>query len=109
MTSRRLINKLLQIQSLSSLQSMHSMQSVDSSVANDKELQDMIRANKARLQQQQQQSGLPSSSAAESMSSTPSTAEQLGGSAVQPAAGQSTSLFDDPAAADFDPLVLDML
>lgn len=90
MTSRRLINQLLQIQSMSS------MQSVDISPADDKELSKVVQqASQMHLQQTE----LPSAS------SSSSAAQQL----APAAADESNSLFDDPAAEDFDPLVLDML
>lgn len=69
MTSRRLINQLLQIQSL---------QSVDIPAADEQELLSAQQAPAAEPQ------------AASSSRETP-------------------TLFDDPAAEDYDPLVLDML
>lgn len=69
--SRRLINQLLQIQSMSSLQS------VDIASLDDQDLH----------------------------LDPPAASSSSSGSAPTPA----PSLFDDPAAEDFDPLVLDML
>lgn len=97
--SRQLINQLLQIQSLSSLQSMRS---VDSSHARDDNLQSPVKPSATHLQQGKMPPALADqflSSAAQDVASTPS----------QQAAAQPSSLFDDPAAEDYDPLVLDML
>jgi hypothetical protein len=77
--SRRLINQLLQIQSMSSLQS------VDIASLND-----------------QGPHPDPPPAASSSIGSSASTPPA-------PVAAPAPSLLDDPAAEDFDPLVLDML
>ena len=81
MKSRRLINQLLQIQSL---------QSVDLSVAEEQELSSHA----------QQATGLQHQE-------LKADQQLVGSSAAQQA--RAVSLFDDPATEDYDPLVLDML
>jgi hypothetical protein len=79
------------------------MRSVDSSHARDDKLQSPVKPTATHLQQGKMPPALADqflSSAAQDVASTPT--------ASTPAA-QPSSLFDDPAAEDYDPLVLDML
>lgn len=100
--SRKLINQLLQIRSVSS------MQSIDLPV---EEL------DGPGAQQQQQQQLESSSSSAQPLASSSSTSTTTSTPPATPPSTpaaslqgtSATSLFDDPAAADYDPLVLDML
>ena len=97
--SRKLINQLLQIQSLSSLQSMRS---VDNSQGT---LPPAVQPTETHLQQGK----MPSALAEQFVNSAAQQAADVTAAAGAPSISEPTSLFDDPAAEDYDPLVLDML
>lgn len=105
--SRRLINQLLQIQSLSSLQS------VDISMA---EETDLATGPLGEPSQQQEGEVLSTSLSAAAMnqqlpsnSSACASAPVASSSRSGSAGSGGYTLFDDPASEDYDPLVLDML
>jgi hypothetical protein len=96
--SRRLINQLLQIQSLSS------RQSVDISTGEEPELTTAPFGEPSMQQEGQVLSTTLTSAVSDQQLPSSST-----GASTSSTSSGSYTLFDDPASEDYDPLVLDML